>query len=170
MTPRLTSLYESCCHWINDGLSMDWFTNDTVLSQPQPMEPLTHLGWDKMAVIIQTTFPSAFSWMQMYKFRSRFDWSLFPRIQLTIFHNWLISLLPTYLVGSDNGLLHGWCQAIIWTNAGILLIWPLGTNFSEILIKTHTLSFKKMHFKMSSGKCQPSCLGLNVLKANKSFL
>ena len=25
-------------------------------------------------------------------------------------------------------------QAIIWTNAGILLIGPLGTNFSEILI------------------------------------
>ena len=27
-------------------------------------------------------------------------------------------------------------QAIIWTNAGILSIEPLGTNFSEIWIKT----------------------------------
>ena len=26
-------------------------------------------------------------------------------------------------------------QGIIWTNAGMLLIWPLGTNFSEILIE-----------------------------------
>ena len=32
-------------------------------------------------------------------------------------------------------LLTGWCQAIIWTNAGILLIGPLGINFSEIFIE-----------------------------------
>ena len=36
------------------------------------------------------------------------------------------------IIGSDNGLSPGRRQAIIWTNAGILLIWPLGTNFSEI--------------------------------------
>ena len=50
-------------------------------------------------------------------------------------------------------------------NAGILLIGPLGTNFSEILIEIHTFSFKKMHLKMSSGKSRPFCLGLNVLIA-----
>ena len=38
------------------------------------------------------------------------------------------------ITGSNNGLLPGLHQAIIWTNAGILLIGPLGTNFSEILI------------------------------------
>ena len=38
------------------------------------------------------------------------------------------------IIGSDNGLTPGRRQAIIWTNAGILLIGPLGTNFSEILI------------------------------------
>ena len=48
-------------------------------------------------------------------------------------------------IGSDNGLVPGRRQAIIWTNAGILLIGPLGTNFSEILIEIHTFSFKKMH-------------------------
>ena len=37
-------------------------------------------------------------------------------------------------------------------NGGILLIGPLGTNFSEILIKIYTFSFKKMHLNMSSGK------------------
>ena len=37
--------------------------------------------------------------------------------------------------GSDNGLSPGWHQAIIWTNAGILFMGPLGTNFSEILIE-----------------------------------
>ena len=66
-------------------------------------------------------------------------------------------------IDSDNGLSPGRRQAIIWTNAGILLIGLLGTNFSEILIKIYTFSFKKMHLKMSFGKWRPSCLGLNVL-------
>ena len=60
--------------------------------------------------------------------------------------------------GSDNGLSPGRRQAIIWTNAGILLIGPLGTNFSEIWIKIDIFSFKKMHLKISSGKWRPSCL------------
>ena len=67
------------------------------------------------------------------------------------------------IVASDNGLSPGRRQAIIWTNAGILLIGPLGTNFNEILIEIHIISFKKFHLKMSSGKRRPSCLGLNVL-------
>ena len=41
-------------------------------------------------------------------------------------------------IGSDNGLSPGRRQAIIWTNAGVLLIWPLETNFSEILIEIYT--------------------------------
>ena len=65
---------------------------------------------------------------------------------------------------SDNDLLPGRCQAIIWTNAAILLIVPLWSSFSGILIKIQTFSFKKMHFKMSPGKYRPFCLGLNVLK------
>ena len=55
-------------------------------------------------------------------------------------------------IGSDNGLLPGRHQAIIWTNAGKLLIGPFGTNFREILIEIHAFSFKKMPLKMSSGK------------------
>ena len=35
------------------------------------------------------------------------------------------------IIGSDNGLSPGRRQAIIWTNAGILLIGPLGKNFIE---------------------------------------
>ena len=56
------------------------------------------------------------------------------------------------IIGSDNGLSPGQRQAIIWTNDGILLIGPLGTNFSEIFIAIETFSFKKKHLKMSSGK------------------
>ena len=68
------------------------------------------------------------------------------------------------IIGSDDGLLPSRHQAIIWTNARILLIQPLGTNFSEILIKIHKFWFKKMHLKMLSAKCHPFCPGLNVLK------
>ena len=54
-------------------------------------------------------------------------------------------------------------QTIILTNAGILLIGILGTNFSEIWIEIHAVLFEKMYLKMSSGKWRPFCLGLNVL-------
>ena len=57
------------------------------------------------------------------------------------------------IIGSDNnGLLPGQRLAIIWTNAGLLSIGPLGTNFSKILIN------------MLSGKWRPFYLSLNVLK------
>ena len=68
-------------------------------------------------------------------------------------------------IGSDNGLSSpGRRQAIIWTNAWILLIGPLGTNFSEILIKIYIFSFRKMHLKNVVRKLAGICLGLNVLR------
>ena len=65
------------------------------------------------------------------------------------------------IIGSDNGLSPGQHQAIIWTIVGILLIGPLGTNFSEILIGIQTVSFNKNAFVV----CEMAsiCLGLNVL-------
>ena len=59
------------------------------------------------------------------------------------------------IIGSDNGLSPGRRQAIIWTIAGILVIGPSGTNFSEILIGIQTFSLKKMHLKISSAKWRP---------------
>ena len=41
----------------------------------------------------------------------------------------LISKLTT--IGSDDGLLPGQHQAIIWTNAGILLTVPWETNLND---------------------------------------
>ena len=67
------------------------------------------------------------------------------------------------IIGSDNGLSPCRRQAIIWTNAGTLLIRPLATNFSEISIEIHIFSFKNIHLKMSSGKWRPFCLSLSVL-------
>ena len=69
-------------------------------------------------------------------------------------------------IGSDNGLSPGRRQAIIWTNARMLLMGPLWINFSEILIEIPTFSFKKMRLKVSSAKRRPFCLGLNVLIVN----
>ena len=64
------------------------------------------------------------------------EWRIYESVKYTI-------------IGSNNGLLPGWLQAIIWTNARILFIEPLKRNFSDILIEIHTFSFKKMFLKMS---------------------
>ena len=55
-------------------------------------------------------------------------------------------------------------RAIVWTNAVILLIRTLKTNFSQILSEIRTFSFNKMHLKMSSAKYRQLCLGLNVFR------
>ena len=70
---------------------------------------------------------------------------------------WLLMLW--LLVSSDHQ--H---QAIIWTNAGLLLIGPLGTNF----IKLKTFLSKKMSLKMLSAKYQPFCHGINMLTVYNS--
>ena len=72
-----------------------------------------------------------------------------------------ISKFP--VIGSDNGLFPERCQAIICTNAGILLIGPLGTNFNEILSGILTSSLKNIRLKVSPAKWWPFCLSLNVL-------
>ena len=67
-------------------------------------------------------------------------------------------------IDSDYGLSPGQRQAIIRTNARILLVRPLGTNFSELLVESLIFSFKKMRLKVSSAKRRSFCLGLNELK------
>ena len=68
------------------------------------------------------------------------------------------------IIGSDNCLLPGQHQAIIWTCVGIVLIGPLGTNFNAIwTVKIHTFSIKKKHLNVLSGKWQPFCLSFNML-------
>ena len=65
------------------------------------------------------------------------EWHTYPSQTINMINDLTI-------FGSDNhnGLSPGRRQAIIWTNAGILLIGPLGTNFSKILAK-----FKHFHKK-----------------------
>ena len=71
------------------------------------------------------------------------------------------------IIGSDNGLPPGRRQAMIWTNAGILLIWPLGTNFGEIFIGMKMFEENALENVI----CQMAsiCLGLNVLSSGNVF-
>ena len=69
------------------------------------------------------------------------------------------------IIGSDHGLSPGRRQAIIWTNAGILLNRTLRTNFSEILSEIHTFSVK-----MSSAKWRQFCLGPQCVTHMSSYV
>ena len=101
-------------------------------------------------------------WYQVLHMVSWSPWSQFYSLthwgQVTY-----ICVSKSTIIASDNGLSPDRRQAIIWTNAGILQIGLLQTNFIEILIEIQTFSFRKMHLKRSSAKWWPSCLVLNVL-------
>ena len=71
-------------------------------------------------------------------------------------HRWNIDLALTHwgqvthicisnltIMDSNNVFSFGRRRTIVWTNAGLLVIGPLGINYSEILIKFHMFSFKK---------------------------
>ena len=81
--------------------------------------------------------------------------SLRPRIYTSI--NWAI-------IGSDDSLSTVRRQAIIWTNAVLLLFGPLETTFIEISTTIEQFSYKKFGLKMSSTKWWPVCLCLSVLR------
>ena len=97
------------------------------------------------------------SWKKLFVVGLKFLWNTFLMIAINqnlthwgqVTH---ICVGKLTIIGSDNGLSPGRHQAIIRTNAGILSIRPLGTNFSEILIEILTFSFKKMRLKVSSAK------------------
>ena len=101
------------------------------------------------------SLPEIMPWISNYIHNLQLDVINYP-CHLTHW-GWVthICIVKLTIIGSDNGLSPGWHHAIIWTIAEILLIGPLGTNFSEILIGIQTFSFKKMHFKMSSAKWRP---------------
>ena len=59
-------------------------------------------------------------------------------------------------------------QAITWTNAGLLSIGILETNFSEIRNRILSFSFMKMHLKLlSAKKCQPFLSRGDELRMNE---
>ena len=124
------------------------------------VQPLKFGSW----YVIHTTFHWACDYLSILRIKLIYVSKICPWYFLThwdrVTH---ICVSKQTINGSDNGLSPDRRQAIIWTNAGLLLIRPLGTNFSEILIEILTFSFKKMRLKVSSAKRRPFCLGLNVL-------
>ena len=81
--------------------------------------------------------------------------------------NWVI-------IGSDNGLSPVRCQAVIWTNAGILLIGPLETNFSAILIGIsnvfiHENPFENVVWEMATILSWPQCVKIHCRSAKPKY-
>ena len=72
------------------------------------------------------------------------------------------SLSKLTIIGSDNGLSPGRHQAIIWPNAGILLICPLGKKLQWNLNKNSYIfiqenAFENAVWKMAAIFSQPQC-------------
>ena len=66
------------------------------------------------------------------------------------------------IIGPDNGLSPGRRQTIFWINAGILLIGPLGTNFSEFFFQNSYIFIQENALKnvcrMESISFRPRCV------------
>ena len=74
-----------------------------------------------------------------------------------------ICIRKVIIIGSDNDLSPGWCQAIIWTNAGILLIEPLGNKLQWNLNQNFYFfiqenAFEHVVWKMATIVSQPQCV------------
>ena len=84
--------------WSTNCLPPSWtkLSADEVMakfaSRYQWKDVQKHIVWHIAAEThcrhLHTTFSNAFSWMKLYKFRLTFHWSLFPRVQSTIFQHW----------------------------------------------------------------------------------
>ena len=71
------------------------------------------------------------------------------------------------IIGSDNGLSPGRCQAIIWTNAELLLNGPLETNFSEFFNRNFNIfiqenAFESVVREMAAILSRPQCVNALV--------
>ena len=144
-----------------------WSHDNIQMTISIPWNTVFTLKW--VPSVCQFFLSSSFSSCNIY-FTIHLSLSLSLVLSLSLF-TWLLNhwgwvthicISKLIIIGSDNGLSPIRHQAIISTNAGLLLIRPLETNFSEILIEIHTFSFKKIHMEMFA-KWRPFCLGLNVL-------
>ena len=152
----LENLISTCLRWLNTGLNVS--THEMLGS--------IHTRDRSMAItvpaVVLISSGTSVSWYRTDYIKKNFI--LIGKNALThwgrVTH---ICVGKLTIIGSDNGLSPERRQAIIWTNAEILLIGPPGTNLSEILIEIQTFSLKEIRLKMSSAKCCSFRLGLNVL-------
>ena len=81
-------------------------------------------------------------------------------------YSWVCQLCNRLSIGLDNGVSPIRRQAIIKTDARLLSIVPLATNFSELLIETQIFSFTKMLLEISFAKWRPFCPGGDELNSH----
>ena len=93
--------------------------------------PPVHRSWGRQ--LWRRTGNLLLIFLQFYVYDLRFK-AGGPTTFLTEFQTLYVSV-NWVRIGSGNGLSPVWHQAITWTNAGLLSIGRLGTNFSEIQIK-----------------------------------
>ena len=117
---------------------------------------LTHWGHNKMTDIFHMTLSNTSDWMKTFEFHIKWHWIMFlgvylmsPLVQVLVWcltgdkqlHERTSFLLTHWgqvthicvhnlsINGSNNSLSPGRHQAIVWTNAGILLIGPFYRNW-----------------------------------------
>ena len=93
------------------------------------------------------------------------DWSPEYHHQLikAQWHKYASVFSKLTIIGSDNGSSPCGCQAIIWTNAGILN-WTLRNKIQQYLNQNSSFHSRKCIWICLSAKWYPFCLSLNVLK------
>ena len=177
------------------GLKLDWHQQNerVMIGNPELQKKMycaciTHWGWIHYADVIMTkmasqitsltvVYSTVYSDADQIKHQSSaslaFVWRIhrdrwIPRTKGQLrgkcFHlmtsSWTHICVSTLnIIDTDNGLSPGRRQAITWSKVEIV---TLRSKLSEILIEIHIFPFKKM----SSVKCQPFCLGLNVLRSH----
>ena len=129
-----------------------WYTYGAMWYQGEDSLRLTHWGRDKMAAISQTTLSNAFSWMKMLECRLKFHWSLFPRVQLTIFQHWFRQWLCADQATSHY--LNQWWldHRRIYVSFGLNELTQSGLNemFSNILKYISLINFLRISVKFLS--------------------
>ena len=131
--------------WINCGLIVPHTYRPMILSNIASGNGLlssqhqaifsTHWGRAKMATNFLTTISNAFSSVKIYKFRLRFCWNLFPRVQLTIFQQaWCWpGNKPLSEPMMVNLLMHICITRPQWVNT--LKLEPSGSHFADNIFK-----------------------------------
>ena len=119
--------------WLQTYCTLTWNLDSYYLIEAQT----------KCTPLFQTTFSNAFSWMQIYEFR----WSLFARVQLTIYTS----------VGSDNGLVPASEKTLSFCTLCLDQSVHL-RNRTVTSLDTWILQWRQSHWCLKSPVTQLDCL------------
>ena len=104
--------------------------------------------------------------MRMYFSRSHMAFTFLEEAVMFALTHWSrvrhICVNKLAIIDSSNDSSPGQRQAIIWTKAGILVIGPLETNFSDILIEIQIFiqgnAFENVVFEIAAVLSRPQCV------------